>query len=927
MKTINHYIQRSAFERRGEVFNLPGASAKSELVTHVIDDNNYSSVFEKDRFLINIIEGQSKKVQIVVPKFAEGKNGHISYSISEKINLPVHIANGVLFVGAIDREAMADSIVNLTITASDTEKPARNSTTVVTIRVKDINDNPPIFSNSRYSIVLGAFISPGGVVGKISATDKDATSPNNYVHYFSHDPQFKISDEGEIVFMGSGILQKDDHMQFNITATDGGKPPLSATAKVVINEHRGKTNGVQNEVTTQISSNDTVEKSEIKWLNAGMSGYTYEIIKATVNGFEDQKVMEWLKIDKKTGRIETLKRIDPVKVKTIKVYISMRKGKREVPVELIINVTDADEITSSYMKSAVPRNFTTPEPGTIAAEVGAQPTEGVRPEIRVKPIFKNSSVFTTFINEDSILGTVLSLPYPLATNSDDGHIGGLLYSMTENEPYFKIDEKNSTIRLIAPLDFKTQKMHFLNIKCVDNNGELPYHESFASVVVNVINAKNNYPVISNTDLLHLNVGEDAKPETVITIFKVSDADGFEKTQLDVNSSMFKVDESFKLLVATSLKGYAGQRLCSTVTARNKQDRVATSPYCVTVYPAKNTHHNPLVISPKQNSIHYFDENIVYDELLKFTVLEEYESSKVTFRLNEMFKKDWQLFSIDKNNGSLKSKQPFDFEKKTVHEIKILTCQADNCSSTHLFISVNDRNDNCPMFPKQDVRLTVLENEKGKRQVGRIPAALDSDFHSDNTKVCYTTDTLIFFFSDPTLPILFTNSSFDREHKKQHQITINAYDCNLSCRDPHQPMNGTIVALIDVIDVNDNFPKFTKKSYASTVVQGQAMAGSHILTVQATDLDDELNGLAYSLRGFTFTLSESPISVDQSTGEVIANELLKESSYYFTVIVVDSAGHEDTASVMVSVVTYAQQTELVFDAPFELIMKNEKNISE
>ncbi|KIH49345.1 hypothetical protein ANCDUO_20580, partial [Ancylostoma duodenale] len=62
-----------------------------------------------------------------------------------------------------------------------------------------------------------------------------------------------------------------------------------------------------------------------------------------------------------------------------------------------------------------------------------------------------------------------------------------------------------------------------------------------------------------------------------------------------------------------------------------------------------------------------------------------------------------------------------------------------------------------------------------------------------------------------------------------------------------------------------------------------------------------------------------------TGELSANEALRESSYSFTVTVTDGANHDDSASVVISVVTYSQQTELLFDAPFEFIVRNERNI--
>ncbi|CAL2042239.1 unnamed protein product [Caenorhabditis brenneri] len=916
-----------------------GTSAKSQLLIVVKDENDNSPIFEKEHYFVTVDEGKSEKLKISATDLDSGKNGQVVYSIDQKVeNLPIDISpDGMLFIGAIDRESMGNSNeVNLTVTASDSGEPRRSSSVIVTIRVKDINDNPPIFSNSRYSIPLDANISPGGIIGRLQATDSDSTSPNNFVTFSSENPQFKVTDSGEIVFIGPGVLEKNVNLEFNVTATDGGDPQNSAVAQVVLNEHRA-IKSIENELTTQINSNDTGgEKSEIKWLNAGMPGYSYEIIRASADGFSDSEVATWISIDSKSGRIHTLRKIDPSKVKQIKLHISMRKGKREVPVELIINVMDTDDVSPIYSNPTVTRKFTTSESVTVGTTIGEMPVEGVKEGDEMKPIFKNSSNFAVSIYENSVLGTVLDLPYPLATDRDSSKFATLKYSMTGDEGFFKINESNSTIRLVAPLDYETQRVHSLSIKCVDNQGKDPHHEVFASITVTIIDVNDNPPVIHNTDLTHLSIEEDAQVGQVVTVLVISDSDegGLQKLSIDANSTLFHVDTDKKLLVQSPLKGHAGQRICSTVTARDPGGLTATSPYCVTVYPAKNTHHNPLVVSPKQNSIHYFDENIVYEELLKVKVLEEEgDHANVTFKLDEMFKKDWQMFTIGETNGSLRARQPFDFEKKTVHEIKILACRVDNCTSTHLFISVNDRNDNCPMFPKQDVRLTVLENEKGKRQVGRIPAALDSDFHSDNTKVCYTTDTPIFFFSDPTLPILFTNSSFDREHKKQHQITITAYDCHLACRDPHKPINGTIVALIDVIDVNDNFPKFSEKIYTTTIVQGHVTAGSHILTVQATDLDEELDGLKYSIRGFvrspmhSFTSSDSPITIDKSSGEITASELLKDSSYTFTVVVTDGAGHEDTASVMISVVTYAQQTELVFDAPFELIMKNEKKIAD
>ncbi|PAV84401.1 hypothetical protein WR25_20164 [Diploscapter pachys] len=987
---------RSQYPLAVRAVSPDGQIAECQGSIFVKDINDNSPVFEQNEYVIEIDEGKRIKFKVTASDPDQGSNGEIEYSIDEPTDsVPIDTSNGVLFLGPLDRDTMEADHFNITVRATDKGTPARSTTAKVKVIVKDINDNWPVFSNSQYSILLDANISPGGVIGLINAEDTDATSPNNYIHYTTNDTRFRVTDDGEIVYAGDRTLSLNSFAKFTVTASDGGNPSHNSTAVVIINEHKARANETGNELRTQIMTNATEQRSEIPWANAGMIGYRYVLMRATAKDYPDSEVSKWVEIDEMTGKIHTKRYIDPRKVKEVKLYISMHKGKREIPVELIINVVDPTVTNSPYFEKG---NYKTtiPEggrPGEQLLEIKAlgvenetklkytlNITEGPQNHLRIdekgivratkvldfeayrrisgtviaeynetarattnftliltdindnRPIFKNNSVFTTVIDESASIGTVLDLPYPLAVDVDKGRHGQLQFSISGGDLNFRINERNSSISLVSKLDFETQRVHSITVRCIDNYGEDPSNEAFASVTIMVKDSNDNAPVIHNSDLMHLTVSEDAAVGTLITVISVTDADdgNKQKVSLDANQTLFRIDDEGKLLVAEKLTGHAGQRFCSTIIATDSGSppQTRTFPYCVTVYPASNDHHNPLILFPKPNSIHYFDENIEYEELLKITVLEEPTMENISYKLDKTFKKDWELFTIN-SNGSLKAKAPFDFEKKTVHELRVQACRQSNCSSNHIFVSVNDRNDNCPIFPKQDLRLSVVENEKGRRQVNRIPAALDGDFHSDNTKVCYTVDSPLFFFVDPTIPVLYTNSSFDREHKKQHQIMISAYDCLLSCRDPHKPANGTIMALVDVIDVNDNFPRFTQRVYYATVVQGQATPGSHLTTVIATDPDEEREGLRYSIRGQVkapkqiYSANNSPISIDPTTGELTANDVLKENSYSFTVSAIDSAKHEDTASI--SVVTYAQQAELIFDSPFESIVKNEKHI--
>ncbi|CAI4231863.1 unnamed protein product [Auanema sp. JU1783] len=971
-----------------------GRSTDCPVKIVVRDVNDNPPMFDKDSYRIEVEEEKSLKVRITASDADLGQNAEIVYSISKVPEaIPIDFSAGILFVGKIDRDTMDSDEINVLLTATDKGEPPLSSSVNLTIFVIDINDNYPVFTNSRYSIVLDANISPGGVIGGVKAEDGDATSPNNYISYKTSDSNFKITDNGEILYSGNGLLRKDSSLEFMITAVDGGSPSKNATSKVIINEHKA---AMQSELIAELMGNETLNSTEIKWANSRMAGYTYEIIRATADGFKDQEVRKWLEIDEKSGIIHTVTSLTPDVVKQIRLYISMRKGKREVPVELIINVVDNDAPPSfrkDVYRGSVAENTS---PGTRVLKVKAHGDSdnqyqysltiqyGPRDVLSIdnygwiflkksldfesferilgivtavdelgnsastnfslqitdindnRPIFKNGSVFTVHLPESTEVGTIIPLPYPLATDADSGINGELKYSLLGGDGHFEINATTSEIKLIWELDYENQRAHSLTLRCVDNPKSEQSNEVFASVTVVVEDINDNKPLLHNSDLQHLTVSEDAFPSTIVTVLSVTDADegGRQIVRLDANHTHFKIDEENRLVVSNELKGFAGERICSSLIATDsgKPAQVVKYPYCITVYPATNNHHNPLIVFPKPNSIHYFDENLDYDELLRMKLLDEGDLHNISYRIDTSFKKDWEHFTINQT-GSLKSKEVFDFEKKNVYELKVLACRAANCSSVHIFISVNDRNDNCPIFPKQDVRLSLVENDKSPlpRQVGRIPAALDADFHSDNTKVCYTTESPLFFFVDPTLPILYTNVSFDREQHKQHQITIVSFDCLLSCRDPHKPMNSTITGIIEVLDKNDNIPRFSERTYVATVIQGQVSAGSHLTSLSATDLDVEPDGLRYSIQGPVRTGTEaylhheSPITVDPATGEVSANDVLKEPLYTFTASVIDGAGHEDTAIVTIYVVTYEQQAELLFDAPFDFIVHNEKDI--
>ena len=136
----------------------------------------------------------------------------------------------------IDRET--NPVVTLTIHCSDNGNPPMTSTQKVNITILDINDNTPEFSRNSYSITVKENNTIGSHILTVNATDTD-TGPNARVTYrLSSDARGLVRIEP-----GTGVIRTDGvfdfetqkYLQFTVTAIDGGSPPRSASATVVLN--------------------------------------------------------------------------------------------------------------------------------------------------------------------------------------------------------------------------------------------------------------------------------------------------------------------------------------------------------------------------------------------------------------------------------------------------------------------------------------------------------------------------------------------------------------------------------------------------------------------------------------------------------------------------------------------------------------------
>ncbi|NXM23803.1 PCDGC protein, partial [Oxyruncus cristatus] len=104
-----------------------------------------------------------------------GANGEVRCSLDGSLPFRLENSQGsyyrVVTARELDREQEPE--YNVTVRAVDGGRPALQSSTVLALRVLDVNDNAPVFAQERYSARLWENNAAGALVLRVRATDAD----------------------------------------------------------------------------------------------------------------------------------------------------------------------------------------------------------------------------------------------------------------------------------------------------------------------------------------------------------------------------------------------------------------------------------------------------------------------------------------------------------------------------------------------------------------------------------------------------------------------------------------------------------------------------------------------------------------------------------------------------------------------------------
>ncbi|XP_052364292.1 protocadherin alpha-3-like isoform X34 [Oncorhynchus keta] len=235
-----------------------------------------------------------------------------------------------------------------------------------------------------------------------------------------------------------------------------------------------------------------------------------------------------------------------------------------------------------------------------------------------------------------------------------------------------------------------------------------------------------------------------------------------------------------------------------------------------------------------------------------------------------------LFQVNQNDGILYVNRKIDreevCERSNVCLINLKTVLENPLEIHYVAVEVLDVNDHSPSFPEKEKRLEMSESAlQGTRF--QLHAADDPDSGQYSVQQYKLSQNDHFRLEvkdrgdDRKTPILVLQKTLDREALKSHKLILTALDGG------KPPRSGEIRITVDVSDVNDNAPVFTKEVY-SVLLNENAPLGTTVIQVNATDLDEGSNGeVTYYFANDVQGKVRKRFDLDPKTGEIFVTGVI------------------------------------------------------
>ncbi|XP_010898913.4 protocadherin Fat 4 isoform X1 [Esox lucius] len=805
----------------------PPLSSAMNVTMLVLDVNDNTPSFSQNIYDIEIDENTltgTDIIQVFASDADEGTNGQIRFSIAGgniNSNFRIDSVTGVISVAKqLDREAR--SSYSLVVQAADRGSSPRADRAMVNVVLLDVNDCPPLFELSPYSVSVQENVGslPRNIL-QVMARDDDLGSNGQLSYMLSGGNEegcFSLSSSGQLILTRTLDRESQGKYTLIVTATDSGSPALSGTGMVTV-----LVDDVNDNVPVFTSSafhttipEDVTTGTDVLLVNSsdadvGLNG----VISYSLTGGNGQ-----FSINPATGQIITSSLLD-------------REARSNY--QLLVVAADGGQPLGMSSSATV---------SVVVSDINDNP-----PRFHHHPYVTHIPAFTSAGN------LVFAVT---VTDEDEGPNAQLHYSLTgRNSDKFKIDPVRGAITANERLTGSSEVTLTVRVK---DGGTNPRTDS-TTVTVRFVTG-GDFPVIKLKDTT-FTFPESQPANTIITTVAGSSTRGGALTYYIASGNLddaFHIDQlTGELSVKHSLDFETIQKYVLWIEARDQ----GFPPYSsyekveITVLDV-NDNHPVFDREPFHAEIL---ENLPPQRVLMVSAVDQDSGPNGQLEYAIVDGNKENSFSVNRATGEIRTTRPLDREKVAQYALQVKATDRGNppkSTTVKVLINVLDVNDNAPRFSKI-FSAAVPENAPVGYTVTRVMTT-DEDAGSNAISKYSIADTSLPFTINPSTGDITISRPLNREDTDHYIAKVSAHDSGWTV--------STDVTIF-VTDVNDNAPRFSRPSYYLDYPE-LTEVGSLVTQVSATDPDEGFNG-----KIFYFIRSQSEyFRINSSSGHIFIKQRLK-----------------------------------------------------
>ncbi|ESO89125.1 hypothetical protein LOTGIDRAFT_154208 [Lottia gigantea] len=761
-----------------------------------------------------------------------------------------------------------------TLLAKDGGTPSLSSITSLYITVNDVQDEPPIFTGIPYDWNVDEQSSQGFEVSNdVKAVDGDVGVPNSI--------NYTITDD-------CGGIFHIDHLNGRITLST---VPDRDSGIILIKNGVCRGQIKAQEISNQTSNSSTITDYTItiKDINDNRPNFTASRYQATIEENMPEQIplqftgMDMSVEDKDQGTnsifnltlltLDQYFEVDPVTVNS-KATVFIR----------VKNNTILDYETHKFLSIKIMAKETQTSDGKTSlatVNVTIQDANDNNPEF-------NSSFQTDLrVDENTRSGSYFADIQ--ATDRDSGKFGQITYSINGGDNKFAIDPSNGTLMVNGDLDRELKSQYFITVEAKDGGNR----RSSISLTVDLLDANDNYPVFQK-DVYEVFVEENSNFTRIVQV-TATDNDERDTVNSFVSYRIIKSigDQlnNFAIttngeLVLTQFLDYealpSGVVNISVIAEDHGAPRLKSNSTTIIITVTDKNECSPVFTATSYHKS--VPEDILIDSVILTVTANDTDGSEPNNQISfTIYSGSSDKFRINSQTGQISTAGSLDREDTEQYSLIIIATDRGSpslSSNTTVNITITDVNDSPPIFPQREKTINVQENSTGS-----LAGLLGTD-KDENSSLKYSIDynlsqgiaanqqsvnaTVIqnLVSIDNSNGSIVLNSGLDREKYRQIKLVITVEDLNAIGHS--QTSTGSLI--MNVIDVDDNQPRFNSKNYTASITENASQdipitfISPNFMNAEDSDQGDNAK-FEVEVRGDSGTFSVIPRSVT-SLGSIV-----------------------------------------------------------